>query len=46
MAILFGFSVGDFITGIELIKDSIDILGNSEGASIKYRELSHELYNL
>ena len=42
----FGFSVGDFVSGINLIKDLIKALENSAGSSAEYRDLITELYSL
>ena len=42
----FGFSVGDFVAGIELIRQLINALEDSAGSSSKYRELIKELYSL
>ena len=46
MVTLFGFSVGDFVAGIELIRQLINALEDSAGSSSKYRELFKELYSL
>lgn len=42
----FGFSVGDFISGIALIKDSIDALKDTKGAAKEYQELKRGLTGL
>ncbi|KAL1966057.1 hypothetical protein VTN77DRAFT_4805 [Rasamsonia byssochlamydoides] len=42
----FGFSVGDFIAGIKLVKDLIDALNETAGAKPAYRRLVSELINL
>lgn len=42
----FGFSVGDFIAGINLVRDVIKALEDSAGSSLEYRELIRELYGL
>ena len=42
----FGFSAGDLIAGINLIKDIIVALNGSRGAGPEYRELIDELYTL
>lgn len=42
----FGFSVGDFISGINLIRELIKALEDSAGSSSEYRELFKELYAL
>ena len=46
MSVGFGFSVGDFITAIEVIGHIIDSLQEAGGASTQYRELVRELYTL
>ena len=46
MAVPFGFSAGDFIAALKLVKDVIDALRDSGGASEEYRELINELYTL
>src|SRR2546429_7655607 len=46
MAVPFGFSVGDFIAAIRVLKDTIDALGDTKGASADYRELQPELPSL
>jgi len=42
----FGFSVGDFISGLELIRQLIKALEDSSGSSKEYRDLIRELYSL
>ena len=42
----FGFSVGDFISGLELIRQLIKALEDSSGSSKEYRDLIRELYAL
>jgi hypothetical protein len=42
----FGFSVGDFIAGIKLIKDLIDSLDEAAGAGPAYCRLAAELRSL
>ena len=42
----FGFSVGDFISGLELIRQFIKALEDSSGSSKEYRDLIRELYTL
>jgi ferredoxin-NADP reductase len=42
----FGFSVGDFIAGIKLVKDLIDSLDEAAGAGPAYRRLAAELRSL
>lgn len=46
MADAFGFSAGDFITGIKLVKDIIKALSDSKGSSKEYQEVIAELRNL
>lgn len=46
MPVAFGFSVGDFITGIVLVNDLIKALNDSTGSSAEYRGLISELHNL
>lgn len=42
----FGFSAGDFISGIHLIRDLIKALEDTAGSSADYRDLIRELYSL
>lgn len=42
----FGFSVGDFIAGVTLVRKLIRALDNSAGASTSYRQLTSELSEL
>ena len=42
----FGFSVGDFVAGIQLIRQLISALEDSAGSSAEYRGLIKELYSL
>jgi hypothetical protein len=46
MSVGFGFSVGDFIAGLELVTTVIDVLRESSDSSQRYRELISELYSL
>jgi hypothetical protein len=46
MSVGFGFSVGDFITAIELVGTVIDALRSSSTASLEYRELISQLLSL
>jgi uncharacterized protein YbjQ (UPF0145 family) len=46
MAAAFGFSAGDFITGINLVKDIIKALNDSRGSSKEYLEVITELRGL
>ncbi|KAJ5963179.1 hypothetical protein N7481_002896 [Penicillium waksmanii] len=43
MAVGFGFSVGDFIAGLNLLKQSIDAVSDSRGALKDYRSLIGEI---
>ena len=43
MVVPFGFSIGDVISGIGLVKDIIKALQNTHGATADYRELNAEL---
>jgi hypothetical protein len=42
----FGFSVGDFISALELVGTVIQALRESGGAGLEYRELVNKLYGL
>jgi hypothetical protein len=42
----FGFSVGDFIAGLKLVKDITEALNDSVGAQPAYRRLIADLINL
>jgi hypothetical protein len=42
----FGFSVGDFVAGIKLVKDLLDSLDEAAGAGPAYRQLTAELRSL
>lgn len=42
----FGFSVGDFVDGVELVRQVISSLKDSAGSSKEYQDLIHELYSL
>jgi hypothetical protein len=46
MAVPFGFSVGDFIAAIGVLKDTIKALSNSQGASTDYQGLNSVLGSL
>ena len=46
MPIPFGVGVGDFIATIGLVRDVINALSSSGGASASYQELIQELYSL
>ena len=46
MPVGFGFSAGDFIAGLNLVKDIIDALREADGAATHYRDLLDELYTL
>ena len=42
----FGFSFGDFVDGIELIRQLINAVKDGAGSSREYQDLVHELYSL
>ncbi len=42
----FGFSVGDFVAGINLVRELIKALEDSAGSSAEYLALIKELYSL
>jgi hypothetical protein len=42
----FGFSVGDFISGIVLVRNIFEALQDSRGASAEFRETIQQLYSL
>lgn len=42
----FGFSVGDFIAGINLLIDAVHSLSDTHGAQADYEELGRQLKNL
>jgi hypothetical protein len=46
MTVPFGFSVGDVIAGIGVVKRAIDAFHNTRGASKDYQRLSHALQTL
>lgn len=46
MPVPFGFSVGDFISGVELLIDAIKSLRDTNGAQDDYRELGRVLKHL
>lgn len=46
MSVGFGFSVGDFIAGIQLVRDVITSLQASGGSSLEYQALASELFSL
>ena len=46
MVVPFGFSFGDMVSGISLVKDLIRALQDSGGATADYRSLMSELYGL
>jgi hypothetical protein len=46
MPLGFGFSVGDFIAGISLIRGLIKALEDGAGSGQEYRDLIRELYSL
>src|ERR1700761_7754139 len=46
MPVAFGFSMGDFVAGIALIRDLIKALEDGAGSGVEYRELIRELFGL
>jgi chromosome segregation ATPase len=46
MSLGFGFSVGDFIAGIQLVRDVISSLQSSAGSALEYQTLIAELFTL
>lgn len=46
MAAALGFSFGDFVAGILLVKDLINALQESKGGKADYRNLMNDLYSL
>ena len=44
--VAFGFSVGDFIDGVNLLIDAIHSLSDTYGAQADYKELERELHSL
>lgn len=42
----FGFSVGDIVAGLKLIKQSIEALQDSKGSSADFEALGHEIASL
>ena len=46
MPVAFGFSIGDFIAGINLLIDSVKSLDEAHGAKADYQELGRELSDL
>jgi hypothetical protein len=46
MPVPFGFSVGDFIAGIKLLKNAVDSLSDARGATVDYSELRKTLDSL
>ena len=46
MPVPFGFSIGDFINGIELLLDAVKSLHDTNGAQDDYKELGRELKHL
>ncbi|CAD6571375.1 MAG: hypothetical protein ASARMPRED_004482 [Alectoria sarmentosa] len=46
MPVPFGFSVGDFISGIDLLLDAVKSLHDTNGAQDDYKELGRELKHL
>ncbi|KAL8928895.1 MAG: hypothetical protein Q9172_000733 [Xanthocarpia lactea] len=46
MAAGFGFSVGDIVAGLKLIKQSIEAVQDTKGSATDYQALSHEIDSL
>lgn len=46
MSVAFSFSAGDFIGGIQLVRDVITSLQARAGSSLEYRSLIYELFTL
>ncbi len=46
MSVGFGFSAGDFVAALKLVKTVVDALGGAKGASAEYRKLLDELLAL
>jgi hypothetical protein len=46
MSVGFGFSAGDFIAGIQLVRDVIASLQSSAGSASEYQALIYELFTL
>lgn len=46
MSVGFGFSIGDLITSLKIIKDSIEAVKDTKGASADYAALSTEIASL
>lgn len=42
----FGFSAGDIVTALKLIKQSVEAIQDSKGSSAEYQALSHEIDSL
>ena len=42
----FGFSVGDFIRGVDLLIDVVHSLSDTHGAQADYKEIESELHSL
>lgn len=42
----FGFSIGDLVLGLKLIKQSIEALEDTKGSSANYQALHHEIHSL
>ena len=42
----FGFSVGDIVAGLKLIKQSVEALQDTKGSSTEYEALGHEIDSL
>jgi hypothetical protein len=46
MSVGFGFSIGDFIAGIQLVRDVIASLRSTAGSASEYQNLIYELFGL
>lgn len=46
MSVGFGFSAGDFIAGIQLVRQVTSSLQSSAGSALEYRTLVNELFSL
>lgn len=46
MSVGFGFSVGDFLAGIQLVRDVISSLQASGGSAASYQGLAFSLFSL
>jgi hypothetical protein len=46
MTVPFGFSIGDFVAGIGLVRDVVDALGTASTSTTRYHGLVYELFSL